>query len=303
MAELKYVNRHLKELKVSGRKPKTIYERRRLLYLVNDALPWGVDEASDEEILEYFDGAHTDGWAPSTRFHYWNTLRVYYRWATRHSLLTMDPMLNLKAPSKVKQLPDPVSEDDLALAVERSPEQPWRMCTMLAAYAGLRACELVTQLREDCNEDSLLVRHGKGDKARWVEMSPVLWDYIKDAPPGPLVRGKLGGQLKGSTIVQDQHKHWVSVGLPQIHMHRFRHRFATELLRQGVDIRVIQVLMGHESLTSTEIYTLVVSAQRTAAVKLLPSLLTRNTLATQNDVLGEHRPAINRPVPPTAEAA
>lgn len=303
MSELKYLPRHLKELKVRGKQEATIYERRRLLVLVNDALPWGVEEASDEEIIEYFDGPRTRKWSPATRFVYWNTLHTYYRWCVRRNLLSMDPMLDLAEPSKVRHLPNPVTEQELALAVERSPRQPWGMATMLAAYAGLRCCEFVVQAREDCTERSLLVRHGKGDKPRWVEMAPQLWDYIKDAPPGPLVLGARGRPLKKTTIAQEQSSHWPSVGLPTIHMHRFRHRFATELLRQGVDIRVIQVLMGHESLASTEIYTLVVSAQRTAAVRLLPSLLGSNTYSPANDVDGRDEPVSTRLVPPTTEAA
>lgn len=294
---------HLKHLKAGGRCRETIYERRRMLTRINAALPWGVEDASDEEIIDYFSGEHTKGWAPSTRFHYWNHLHAFFRWGVNFNQLNMDPMKHLTGPAKVKHLPDPVTETELDLAMQRSPAQPWGMAVMLAGYAGLRCCEFVAQRREDCTEESLYVRHGKGDKPRRVEMSPVLWDYIKDAPPGPLVRGKLGKPLKKTTIAVEQHKHWVSIGLDEIHMHRFRHRFATELLRQGVDIRVIQVLMGHESLTSTEVYTLVVSSQRTAAVRLLPSL-GRNTTGTDSDVInGKSEPADIRLGPPATEAA
>ncbi len=297
-----HIDRHLAHLRAGGRCNTTIYERGRILARLDKGLPWGVDDAIGDEIAAWFGADHTVEWSVATRHIYWNHLDCYYKWGVNYGELPANPMLHLIRPPRAKHIPDPVTENELDLAYGRSPEQPWRTCVMLAAYAGLRCCELAAARREDCTEDAILVRHGKGEKPRSVDMAPDLWDYVKDLPSGPLVRGRRGHGLKASTLTQEQHKHWVSVHLGEVHMHRFRHRFATQLLRRGADIRTVQELMGHASLSSTQAYTLVVSASRRAAVRLLPQI--GNATVTPHDVsqVG-HEPVSTRLVPPTAAAA
>lgn len=295
------IENHIDHLRAGGRCKSTIYERQRLLERVNQGLPWGVDEADGAEIVAWFGGPHTSTWSVATRFIYWNHLWCYYEWATDYGKLALNPMRRLIKPPRAKHLPDPVTDTELDLALGRSPCWPWRTAVMLAAYAGLRCCELTEVKREDCTEEALLVRRGKGDKPRSVDMAPLLWDYVKDLPPGPLVRGRRGRGLAAQTISQEQHQHWVKIKLSEVHMHRFRHWFATSLLRQGADIRTVQELMGHSSLTSTQVYTQVVSASRRAAVRLLPSV---HSYVPDPDVLvGRHEPVDARLVPPAATEA
>jgi integrase/recombinase XerD len=282
------IPRHLKHLRAGGRCRTTIYERGRLLDRVNEGLPWGVDDADGEEITDWFGADHSTDWSVATRAVYWNHLDCYYKWGVAYGELRLNPMQHLLRPPHAKHLPDPVTNGELALAIERSLDQPWRTAVMLAAYAGLRCCEIVACRREDITEESVAVRKGKGDKPRYVDTAPDLWAYMKDRPAGPLVVGRRGHGLSAATLTQEQHKHWISVDLSEVHMHRFRHWFATELLRRGADIRTVQELMGHASLTSTQVYTQVVSASKRAAVRLLPSLGdTSNTSDTRGDVSNE----------------
>lgn len=298
------IPRHLKHLRAGGRCRTTIYERGRLLERVDEGLPWGVDDADGDEITDWFGADHTAEWSVATRAVYWNHLDCYYKWGVAYGELSINPMQHLIRPPHAKHLPDPVTNDELELAVERSPDQPWQTATMLAAYAGLRCCEIVLCRREDITEESVTVRRGKGDKPRVVDTSPVLWGYVKDRPTGALVVGKLGRPLAASTLTQEQHKHWVRVGLSEVHMHRFRHWFATSLLRQGADIRTVQELLGHASLTSTQIYTQVVSETKRAAVRLLPSLgISCNTSAAGNDVEKGTSRSVAGSSLPAAEAA
>ena len=162
---------------------------------------------------------------------------------------------------------------------------------MLAAYAGLRCCEIAAICREDITDAHVRVRHGKGNKPRAVDTSPVLWDYVRNRPPGHLVRGLRGRPIQGSTLTQEQHEHWVNVGMPTVHLHRFRHWFATTHLTEGADIRTVQELMGHASIDTTEPYLKVVDRQRRAAVRLLPVL---------PPIGGEHQPGDSRLVPTAA---
>lgn len=281
---------HLNEMRFAGCVATSVYDRQRILRWIDADLPWGIDEADATEIAEWFvrNGAN---WSVATRSIYRGHLDAYYKWAVTRGELTINPLTSLKRPARPKHVPNPVTDNELALALELSPDQPWQTAVMLAAYGGLRCCELVRVRREDVTEETVLVQQGKGHKPRFVDTFPDLWTYVKDRPPGPLVRGVRGGPLRATTIIQEQHKHWVRVGLPEIHMHRFRHWFATSLLRQGADIRTVQELLGHTSLSSTQVYTQVVSATRRAAIRLLPS------------VIVGHEPGSSRLVPPATEAA
>jgi integrase len=267
------IHRHLKHLKVGGRSPNTIYDRGRVLVRVDAELPWGVEDADGEEIADWFDGRK---WSPATRACYWMHLCCFYDWAVAEpDGPTLNPMSRLIRPPAAHHLPDPVTDDELALAINRSPEQPYGLAAYLGSYAGLRCGEIAALQREDITEQRVFVRHGKGDRPRYVDTSPILWERVKDMPHGVLIRGKRGRPIGGRTLTQEQHRHWVSVDLPRVHLHRFRHWFATTLLVGGADIRSVQELMGHASLATTERYLKVVDKHRRAAVRLLPMVVAR----------------------------
>jgi integrase/recombinase XerD len=277
-------------------RPHTVYNRKRILTRLDAELPWGIVEASPAEIAAWFThGVRVLSWSKATTSNYWMHATVFYDWTVANTnQVELNPMLRLKRPRTPRHVPNPVDDRELTLVLERSPEQPYGMATMLAAYAGLRCCELAVITRQDVTEEHVYVRHGKGDIPRMVDTSPILWDYVKDRPDGVLVRGVRGRPLKDRTLTQEQHKHWVKVGLPTVHLHRFRHWFATQLLRQGVDIRTVQELMGHASLATTQGYTEVISANRRAAVRLLPSFAIPS---------GKSEPVSTRLGLPAAEAA
>jgi integrase/recombinase XerD len=259
---------YLSHLRGAGYAPTTIDARRRLLEHADAHLPFGLDQADDAELAEYLG---TQGWSRWTRSTYWSHLVGYYSWAVEGDWLTLNPMRPLRRPPAGDALPDPVTDEELAIALERSPRWPYGAAVMLAAYAGLRAGETVQLRREDVTQDQVHVRVGKGGKGRWVDTHEALWAYFRDEPPGPLVRTVTGRRMRPEYLVRQQRPHWLRIGLPRVHLHRFRHWFATALLRGGADIRVVQELLGHSSLTSTQGYTLVVSEQRRLAVRTLPA--------------------------------
>lgn len=258
---------HLKHMRAGGFAKSTRDSRRRLLRHADRSLPYGLDEADRDDLAEYLS---QDGWSDWTRHTYDSHLRGYYTWAVELEELILNPMLAMKHPRNGECLPDPVSTEELELALSRSPRQPWGMATMLAAYAGLRGSEAARLRREDVSRDQIRIRNGKGGRDAFVETAPVLWDYVRDAPPGELVRTARGNPMKGSYLIGYQRGHWRAIGLPDVHLHRFRHWFGTELLRAGVDLRTIQELMRHKSITSTAGYTQVVSQQRQLAIRALP---------------------------------
>jgi integrase len=114
--------------------------------------------------------------------------------------------------------------------------------------------------------DWIFVR-GKGGNPESVPTNAELWG-LRSADTGPI----LGVELTGAQLSHRARRHFDRIGLPKVHLHRFRHWYATELLRAGVDVRTVQELMRHRNLASTQGYTLITSGQRRAAVNALPVL-------------------------------
>jgi len=263
------IPRHLRDLKVAGFADTTIGSRGRLLRHADRHLPYGLDEADRDDLAEYLAAYDWSAW---TRHTYDSHLRGYYRWAVELDELTLDPMYGMAKPKNGPSVPDPISDDELVIALQRSPAQPWRMAIMLCAYAGLRGSEAARLRREDVTRDHVRVRRGKGGRDALVETAPQLWEHLRDAPPGPLIRTARGRPMTGHYLINYQNRHWRAIGLPDVHLHRLRHWYGTTLLRNGADLRCVQQLMRHASIVSTQGYTLVVDEQRRRAIATLPTV-------------------------------
>ena len=174
----------------------------------------------------------------------------------------------VEAPSKSRALPRPVGLD--ALTVMLTPQQGWvaardRAVLALLYGAGLRVSE-ATGLDCEALDPPVadLVIRGKGGKERHVPVlaavSEAIEDYRAAAPfplvTGPFFRGEKGGRLS-PRIVQRTVELWRgALGLPESATpHALRHAFASHLLARGADLRTIQELLGHASLSTTEVYT------------------------------------------------
>jgi len=123
----------------------------------------------------------------------------------------------------------------------------------LALKSGMRRMELATLKVRDVHEDFLIVWDGKLKKDRLIpltqEIATRLRDFIKDKKADAKVFG-LGAPSITMKIRQFADK----AGLPQFHTHTMRHKFATDLLERGADIKSVQALLGHENLATTEVY-------------------------------------------------
>lgn len=204
-----------------------------------------------------------------------STLRRFFQWALRIGLCEADPCLFIVAAKRPLRVPKTLSEgqvDALLAAPDVDTPLGLRDRAMLETlYAtGLRVSELVAVglLDVDLNQGVLRVAHGKGDKARVVPMGAEAahWidEYTRVARPA-LQNAKRDNALfltvRGSGMTRQMFWKLVEkyTRLAEIHAplspHVLRHAFATHLLNHGADLRVVQVLLGHADISTTQIYT------------------------------------------------
>ena len=161
---------------------------------------------------------------------------------------------------KKSRLPTYMEPDELTALLAVSPPQH-RLYFLLCARAGLRSSEAARVRREDIiwrdGQPAILRVIGKGDKEALLPLAPSLRRALAREPDG---EGWLFPGYK-THIVDRQARYWLGaaarragIARKKAHPHALRHSFATHLLRQGVDLRSIQELMRHSSLSTTEIY-------------------------------------------------
>jgi integrase/recombinase XerC len=204
-----------------------------------------------------------------------STLRGFFRWLKRRGLADNAALAVLRTPKVPKSVPKALTaaeaEEAIATVAEMS-DDDWigkRDCAVLLLLygCGLRIGEALGLTRGDAPkaaQDGLLVT-GKGNKQRMVPLLPVVTAaidaYLAACPyaqdrDAPLFLGKRGGPLSARQVQQRLQDLRGLLGLPESATpHALRHSFATHLLAGGGDLRAIQELLGHSSLTSTQRYT------------------------------------------------
>jgi len=203
-----------------------------------------------------------------------SSLKRFYRHALRQNMIAADPTLRIDAPKLPRSLPKTLTEADVeALLAAPLLDQPLglRDRTMLEVlYAsGLRVSELVTLKVPQISRDMGVVRVlGKGSKERLVPLGEeaLAWleRYLREARP-VLLNGKASDALfvtaRAAAMTRQSFWHLlkryaVNAGLGKpISPHTLRHAFATHLLNHGADLRVVQLLLGHSDISTTQIYT------------------------------------------------
>ncbi|MGN6550797.1 MAG: tyrosine recombinase XerC [Pararhizobium sp.] len=207
-------------------------------------------------------------------------IRSFLSYLERKGLANAAGAKALRAPKQPKSLPKPLSAREALKAVgpdAQLAEEPWiaarnaAVLTLLYA-SGLRISEALGLKAADiaASTDRLRVT-GKGGKTRVVPLLPAALEAVAEyrrlcpwhlAPEAPLFRGARGGALQPAIIQREMQKLRSALGLPETATpHALRHSFATHLLAGGGDLRTIQELLGHQSLSTTQIYTGVDSAR------------------------------------------
>lgn len=211
------------------------------------------------------------GYAPSTIARRLASLRSFYRFHRRLGALVGDPAGGLRNPKQPKRLPRLIRAEDVVQFLEAIPTAEPAGVRDRAIFevlygGGLRVGELVGLDRADLDLDGGLVRvRGKGRRERLAPIGPVAAGWLGHwlalrrparADEPAVFLNRRGGRLTTRSIGRILRARLQEHGLdPASSPHTLRHSFATHLLDRGADLRVVQELLGHRRLTTTQIYT------------------------------------------------
>ncbi|MEM9721880.1 MAG: site-specific integrase [Bacteroidota bacterium] len=217
-------------------------------------------ETLDKKALMKFllDGVKVKRWSDSTQNQAVNSVKFYYE-----KVLGQERTFYELRPKKSFKLPEVFSENEVIAILKSIPNLKHKTILMLIYSAGLRIGESVNMRKVDIDLErkTVFVKAGKGKKDRYSIVSDKLVETLKGylteyRPQYWLFEGPDGGPYSTSSIRKIFRRAVAKAGAnPYTTVHTLRHSFATHLLERGMDLRYIQVLLGHNSSETTEIYT------------------------------------------------
>ena len=207
---------------------------------------------------------------PRTLYRYAQMVKSFMKWYGQ-------PMDEFKV--KVPRSLPPYIEDDQikrllnAIASKRTHKKSIvrdQLLVQLAVMTGLRRAEMAELEARDVHTDFIVVRNGKGGKDRVIPLAPSIAQKMSAFVKGMAPNEKVF-KLKAPCISMKIKKFTRKAGYEDLHAHSLRHKFATDLLERGADLKIVQELLGHENLSTTQVYLAVTSERMREAVNLLES--------------------------------
>lgn len=240
-------------MRVAGYSPRTI-----------EAYVRSVEEIDDQDLTQFLDRLARQGRSSFTMNQYHAAYKLY---VTKILGKTRD--VPFPYAKRHKRLPVVLSRDEVAKIIAVTKNNKHRLMIAIAYGAGLRVSEVINLRVEDIDIAglSLMVREGKGGKDRISILPEKLKNDLQNLVAGKrgdeyLFESERGGRLTTRTAQTVFIKSLNLAGIKKAAtFHSLRHSFATHLLENGVDVRYIQQLLGHASITTTQLYTKVTSPQ------------------------------------------
>lgn len=231
-------------------------------------------EAGKPDLLAFIGARTAEGISARTLSRQLSTSRRFYGYLVREGLIDRDPSAQISAPRPGRPLPHSLTESEVERLLA-APSLSDRLgvrdrCMLEVLYAtGLRVSELVNLSLGQLNLANGVLRvEGKGSKERLVPLGEEAADWVRkflDGARREILAGRVSDALfptrRGTAMTrqafwQRLRKHGSAAGITEgLTPHTLRHAFATHLLDHGADLRVVQLLLGHSSLSTTQIYT------------------------------------------------
>lgn len=272
---------HLAYMRFRNYSPGTIQQRRLTLARLQRFTRKAPDRVTTEDLLAFRSRLTRAGQplAQASQAAELSHIAAYFEWLVLEGHTDIDPTRRVPRPKLPRRLPHPMPEHDLRRAVDTADELRVRPWLLLAAFAGLRACECAPLRSDDLwwhsDPPLIIIRRAKGGDEEAVPLSPLLEPHLRLLPSRgylfPYRDGKLG-PVKPHTVSQLSNQHLHSLGI-WLTFHSLRHRFGTQALRiSGGDLRQVQELMRHKSIQSTVGYTAIVQERAAGIVSALPAI-------------------------------
>lgn len=242
-------------------------------------LPSPVDpeSLSSDAVRAYLQWLDQEGGKPASLARKLAAIRSFYRYLMRRRLVSRNPVDGMRTPKQPKLLPRVLTKDDADALMNFPAGQTVgalrdRALLETLYSTGARVAELVALDIDDVRESEGLVRlQGKGSKERIVPIGEVALDairrYRQSLPPRfihvsqGVFRNRRGGRLTSRSVARIVTKYSSRLAGGAVSPHALRHSFATHLLDEGADLRSIQEMLGHASLSTTQRYTHVATDQ------------------------------------------
>ena len=236
---------------------------KQLLDFYSDRHPEGLKK---EDLMKFLlHGVQHRKWSSAAQNQAVNAIKYYYE-----KVLGQERTFYELRPRKAHRLPGVFSEEEVVKIFRNIANLKHRTVLMLIYSAGLRIGESIHLRKEDINQErkSVFIKAGKGKRDRYSVLSDkmilLIKKYLEEYKPDYwLFEGQTGGRYSTRSIQQIFRRAVAKAGVnPYSTVHTIRHSFATHLLERGMDLRYIQILPGHSSSETTEIYTHITQKSR-----------------------------------------
>jgi integrase/recombinase XerC len=270
---LPIIAEHVQHLRRRGLRDSTIEKRRRAISRLAKWLEMHDTEllaATSPQLIDFCDLVR----GVEGRRSRVNDVSGFYRWAhTVAELLERDPSIKLIRPRMPAPNPRPIGEERLARALAEA-DDTMRIWLLLAAYCGLRACEIAPLHTDDVRlaDLTLVVRSGKGGKSRSVPLPPIVVDALTPRLTGSWLWPSPAASrpISADHVSKRANRFLHRIGIADT-LHSLRHRYGTKMYDvSGFDLRLTQDVMGHSSPATTAMYVAVDARASAAGAALLP---------------------------------